>query len=286
MASPASPALLAAALDSALTTGDAGPLAAMLQAHSGLPGPRLNLSLVAGFADLIGERVQGPAVPVARLEALLDGWASSPPTAAPGDQPPVILPCAALVAYGEVGARRPEWWGDEMAKLRRAAPDSRWRVREAVVFGLQRLLAADWERTVAALAVWAADEDPLVARAAAAGVAEPPLLGVDAPTGTATAGAGAADRVEAASAVLRAAIANLARRPAAERRRDPVRKLRQALAFAPSVVVAAGGDLTLLDEMVRSGDPDLRWAARQNLGRARLKPWAAEVARLRRRLDG
>jgi hypothetical protein len=37
-----------------------------------------------------------------------------------------------VAAYGEVGAVRPDWWDDEVAKLGVAATDGRWRVREAV----------------------------------------------------------------------------------------------------------------------------------------------------------
>ena len=47
---------------------------------------------------------------------------------------------------------------------------------EMVAAALQRVLEVDWERTVAELAGWAADADPLVVRAAAAAVAEPRLL--------------------------------------------------------------------------------------------------------------
>ena len=53
-------------------------------------------------------------------------------------------------------------WDDEIGKLRRAATDPRRRVREVVALALQRLLAADRDRTAAALAQWAGDGDPLV----------------------------------------------------------------------------------------------------------------------------
>jgi hypothetical protein len=249
-------------LGPALATGDDGPLRAALTQRSGLPGARLNLRLVAAFAEAVGRIVGGPGDPVPQVERLagmLDGWAALPPAEAPGGQPAVILPAAAVASYGRVGAARPDWWDDEIAKLRRAATDDRWRVREIVAQALQTLLAADWDRTVAELRTWAADDDPLVVRAAAAGVAEPPLLK-------------AADRAASAAEVQRRAVEALRRIPAGQRRTEAVRVLRTALGFTVSVTTAATGDLALLDEMAGSDDADLRWAAAQNAKKARLRP--------------
>lgn len=127
--------------------GDAAPLESALVERSGLPGDRLDLGLLAAFARTVGEVVARPDPPVARLEALLDGWAALSPDEAPDDQPTVVLPCAAHAAYGEVGARRPDWRADEVAKLRRGAADPRSRVREVAAQALQRLLEVDVERT-------------------------------------------------------------------------------------------------------------------------------------------
>jgi hypothetical protein len=118
---------------------------------------------VGAFARAVGSLVSEPDPPVAALEALLDGWA--------GDaSAEVVLPCAAVAAYGEVGAVRPDWWDDEIGKLRRAAADDRRSVREAVVLALQRLLTADHDRAAGALRKWAADPDPRVVEVAATAV--------------------------------------------------------------------------------------------------------------------
>jgi hypothetical protein len=246
-----------ALLETALA-GDPSKLRAALLAGSRLPGPRLNLALVREFAGAVGAVVSRPDPPADALVALLDGWAALSPHDAPGDAPAVILPCAAIAAYGDVAVARPAWWSDEMAKLRRAASDARWRVREVVAMALHRVLAHDWYRTASELRAWTDDADPLVVRAAAAAVAEPPLLRV-------------AARAVDAEMVQRGALARLAAVPAVERRRDDVRTLRQALGFTVSVVVAATGDLSLLDELARSDDPDLQWVARRNLKKARLR---------------
>jgi hypothetical protein len=260
-------------LDRALASGDDAALRAELVRHSGLPGARLNLSVVGGFAAAVGEVARRPDPPVAALEALLDRWAAMPTQQAPVDRPEVILPCAAVAAYGEVGAVRPDWWGDEVSKLGVAAADGRWRVGEVVALALQRLLEADWDRTVGVLLGWAADEDPLVVRAAAAAVAEPPLLRTE-------------ERWESAARVQQLAVEWLRACPAQARRSPPVRVLRQALGFTVSVVVAASGDFALLEGMAASGDPDLRWVVRENLKRQRLRRWPARVDHVRALLEG
>jgi hypothetical protein len=248
---------LAALLASALATGNDAALRAELEAGSRLPGARLNLRLVDGFAAAVARLVVAPDPPVSELEALLDGWAALPEDEAPGDQPAVVLPCAAVRAYGHVGAARPDWWPDETAKLLRAASDPRWRVREVVAQSLQHLLAADWPRTITLLSTWAESPDPLVVRAAAAAVAEPPLLKAD-PTR-------ATDAADIQSAAVRTY------RSLADRRTAEAKVLRQALAFTLSVTTAATEDFTLLDQLAASDDQDLTWIAKENLKKARLQ---------------
>jgi hypothetical protein len=259
----------------ALVGGDATPLAQYLAGRSGLPGARMNLALVGAFADAVGEIVTQPHPPVERLEALLDGWAALPLEAAPVNDPREIWPGAAVLAYGQVAVRRPDWWGDEIGKLHRAAADPRWRVRELVATALQRMLAADWPRTLAALQTWLAEADPLVIRAAAAAVAEPPLLR------DAARGAGAL-------AIQADAVAWLARVPAEARGREAVRTLRQALGYTVSVAVAAAPDagFALLEQLAASPDPDIQWIVRENLKKARLGRWPDRVATVAARLRG
>jgi hypothetical protein len=230
----------------------------------------MNLEVVAAFSAAVGLLVTQPDLPdpqVEALEALLDGWAALGEDEAPGDQPEAILSCAAVAAYGAVGVARPDWIDDELAKLRRSAADPRWRVREVVAQSLQRLLAHDWSYVVWELADWAADDDPLVVRAAAAAVAEPPLL----------------------REASRAADAHGVQRVAVDRFRSAAdsggggggdRTLRQALGFTLSVTTAATGDFALLHELAGSGDPDLIWIATQNAKKSRLKAHPDALAAL------
>lgn len=249
----------------AVQEGEQAALEAYLAERSALPGPRMNLSLVHRFADVIGEIVARPDPPVRRLEALLDGWAELPLAAAPVNSPREILPGAAVLAYGQVAVSRPEWWGDEITKLHRAAANPRWRTRELVAAGLQRMLAANWPRAYGALVGWLADDNPLVIRAAAAAVAEPVLLRD-------------AARAEQALMLQAGAVDRLAALPPAARQTEAARTLRQALGYTLSVAVAAAPTpgVPLLRQLTTSPDPDVQWIARENWKKHRLAAWRDE----------
>jgi hypothetical protein len=225
---------------------------AYLAEHSGLPGPRGNLELLAAVGD---------EAPAERLR----GWAAS------DDE---YLACCGTAGLGRlVGAP-----GDaDDAALLRAARDERWRVREGVAMALQRVGDRDQPLLRALLGAWLADptdgRDVLVLRAAAAGVCEPRLL---------------RDPATAAAAfdVLDHATAALAALPAAERRRADVRTLRQGLGYCWSVAVA--GDPTSFarfEHWADTEDVDVRWVVKENLGKSRLTRADADgVARVRRLL--
>jgi hypothetical protein len=263
---------LAPLLVDALEQNAPDSLVSYLTAHSDLPGPRMNIALVTAFAEGIAGRVTAPDPPVERIEALLDGWAALPLTDAPVNNPREILPAAAVRAYGQVAVVRPDWWADEIAKLHRAASDPRWRVREIVALALQAMLDADWARTYAAIRTWVAGDNPLPVRAAAAAVAEPPLL-TD------------RERGEAALAIQVAAVEWLAARPTAQRRDAAVHTLRQALGYTLSVAVAAAPDagFPVLVRLAATMDSDLQWIVRENLKKTRLHRWPDQIAAIHAR---
>ncbi len=256
-------------LAQALGSGEAEPLEKYLTERSGLPGPRMNLAIVNAFAEVVGEVVGQVDPPVERLEQLLDGWAALTPEAAPVNDPREILPAAAVASYGQVAVVRPDWWEDEIAKLRRAASDPRWRVREMVAAALQRMLAADWERTQPVLSDWVSisETDPLIIRAAAAAIAEPPLLTTF-------------ERAQDALSIQAVAMAWLRNLPPERRQEEAVRTLRQALGYTLSVAVAATPEtgITLINKMFTPHpDEDIQWIIRENLKKNRLKPWLNKI---------
>ncbi|WP_369960977.1 hypothetical protein [Leifsonia sp. EB34] len=262
---------LAAAWSRALS-GERAPIEAALAQDSRLPGPRANLELAARFAETVAAT---PHDARASGMAVLTDWLATPPRVAgrlPAGTEEFLPSCAALAA-GAVAARAAAGGdalpGDALGLLTTAARDDRWRVRELASTGMQRVLAVDWPSGMSHVRVWLHSAEPLPMRAAVAAVAEPPLLR-DAQH--------AADAV----AVVREAVDALLARPAAERTEE-ARILRKALGYAISVVAAAdpAAGLPLLERLAASADPDARWIARENLGKARLKPFAERLAPVR-----
>ena len=167
--------------------------------HSGLPGPRADLSLVQAVAVRADTEV---------VEALL----------AHGGE------FATMCAAAAVGRRADEPSCEGTAHA--LAADERWRVREGVAIGLQLLGDRDSATLFAIARRWVDDPDPLVQRAAVAAVCEPRLLRT-------------ADAAATAIAVCDRATQRLMSLPAERSRRPDARTLRQALGYAWSVAVAA-----------------------------------------------
>ncbi len=118
-------------------------------ASSGLPGPRANLELAQAVADL-GDL------------ALFERFAGS------ADEYLALCGCAGLGRLAAEGRL------DLLPVLRRLASDGRWRVREGVVMGLQRLGDADMQTLLTEMEAWA-EGTPLEQRAAVAALCEPRL---------------------------------------------------------------------------------------------------------------
>ena len=218
-------------------------LRSYLAERSGLPGPRANLELVAACADVL---------PGSLLRAL----------AASDDE---FERVCGVVGLGRLLAEADDDGPAARALvdlLRTSAASAGWREREGVAMALQRLGDADPVRLRRLVGAWADGTDPLVARAAVAGICEPRLL-----RDPATAQA-AVDACRAATAVLAAV--------PAERRREPaVRTLRQALGYCWSVAVAGAPEagVPAFEDVgtLAADDRDLDRVVRSNLRRARLQ---------------
>jgi hypothetical protein len=227
-----------------------------LRSHSGLPGPRGNLELAHAFA------LEGSVADVRR-------FASLDANAAPENTPGSFLAFCGILGLSRMVVRRDR---EAEASLRRRASDPRWRVREAVATSLQ-LVGDDDRRTFARIVTSLARGTSLEQRAAVAAVAEPRLLSDAASVG---AGLKLLDRVTASLAK--------APRPLDEAEMT----LRQALAYAWSVVVAAGPakGKPIMEGWLTSEDPDIQWLMRQNLSKKRLQKmdsawcerWAKKLA--------
>ena len=200
----------------------------MLRERSGLPGPRANLSLADEFASV------APMELILRLAASDDEY----------------LALCGSIGLGELLVR-----GEDVAPhLRELAQDDRWRVREGVARGLQRLGDVDPVRLRSLVARWASDSEALVQRAAIAAICEPRLL-ADIATARAA--------LDACRTVTRAFLAG----------RERNRVLRQALGYCWSVAIAGAPaeGLEYFGAVRQNDDPDAQWIVRENLQKSRLQ---------------
>ena len=219
---------------------------AIAATDSGLPGPRGNLELIAGIAD------------VADADALLT-WAALGPDQVGGDEPATVLVVSGVVGIGRLLAdcwRGAQWKPELVGRLHAIASDSRWRVREGVAMAVQRWAESDPDGAFGTAETWAHDV-PFVQRAAVAAVCEPVLI------------------TEAAFArraigVVDAVTADAAARPG--RRGPDIDALRKALGYGWSVVIVAAPSIgrPRFERWLDSRDPTIRWIVRENLRKARL----------------
>jgi hypothetical protein len=250
-------------IDAFLNTGDPGLLTGHLAEHSNLPGPRGNIELAQAFADAAASRAAASDVDPrcgapasARLWALCLDMTAVSADGAPVNHPREFIPFCGAVGLGALGAVAEACGETALRALRALANDPRWRMREAVCFGLQRLLAAHPRQTVAALHTWVTGSW-LELRAAAAAIAHPELLHDP-------------DLARSALSLHQQIVDRVLQAP--NRRDRGFRTLRQGLGYTLSVVVRAVPDegFAWMTRLAGTGDTDVRWIVRQNLRKKRL----------------
>jgi hypothetical protein len=247
---------LAERLARAVVSGESGELERYIVTHSNLPGPRGNLELALAFGDVVGEHaLQGTGLQ--RLWNLCLDLTELSAEEAPVNDPRELIPFCGAVGLGAIGSAIEAYCHLTLTRLRDLAVDPRWRMREAVCFGLQNLLRARKKEALAALESWVARGELLQMRAVAAGLAEPALL---------------EDR-ETAMAALQFHRDILTKLPAVrDRSSDAFRSLRKGLGYTLSVIVCAAPEegFALLGELAESQDRDIRWIVKENLKKKRL----------------
>lgn len=202
-----------------------------LDQNSGLPGPRANLTLASVVAELADADL------TEQLLASDDEYRSM---------------CGAIALA--MRATDPL----TQSRICELARDPRWRVREAVAIGLQRLADEDPAIVTGVVTDWSTASDLLVQRAAVATICEPRLL--RSPQAAAVAIAACAAATASVGAASTAA------------RTDPAfRVLRQALGYCWSVAVAADPEPGLVAfRSLDESDPDIAWIVASNLTKKRL----------------
>lgn len=238
-------------------------------ANSNLPGPRGNIELAQAFGDLIEKH---SAKGSERLWQLCTEFVKISAEEAPTNDPRELIPFCGANGIGAIGSVIPHYFESAMLNLKMLANDSRWRMREGVCFGLQRLLAKRALDTIRQLDGWIGDGTLLELRAVVAAVAEPALL--------------KNQQVAIHALNLQKGVVNRLLNTA-ERKSEPVRVLRKALGFTLSVVVCEIPEpgFEFIFDLVKSNDPDIRWILKENLKKHRLvKNFPKEVESMNKRL--
>ena len=202
-----------------------------LKKHSGLPGPRANLELVAAVAE------EGDADRLWRLSASQDEF----------------LALCGTAGLGRIALLEPD---TVMKWLHELAADPRWRVREGVAIALQRLGKDDMPRLLAVMKEWSRD-GAFVQRAVVAGLCEPALL---------SDGAETVEVLEILDHITRSLASASDRKHEGFR---ALRKA-LGYGWSVAAAAAPQNARPYFAKWLRSSDKDVAWVMKSNLGKARM----------------
>jgi len=257
-------------LNEFLKTDDEEKIMKFLISNSNLPGPRGNLELAEAFAKVVEDySIRNPQ----KIWELASRLTDISPNEAPVNNPKEFLPFCGVVAIGAIGSIHATFYLKAFTFLRKLANDPRWRTREAVAMGIQKLVAKQSKNTLKGLESWIEKNEWLAMRAVAAGVAEPALL-KDEQT--------AIGALELHKKIFAQILATR------ERKSDEFKTLRQALGYSLSVVICAipKEDFEYMQQLIDSQEADILWIIKENLKKNRLiKKFPNEVAAIKRLLN-
>jgi len=237
-----------------LKTSNKEEITEYLISNSNLPSPRANLELANAFAEVVEVYSSRHADTLWNLCLRLIQISSDE---APVNDPKEFLPFCGAYAVGAIGAVRPAFFEEALSYLQELAKDPRWRIREAVAMGIQKLLEKHSRDTLKALEGWIQKSKWLAMRAVAAGVAEPALL----------------RKQQTARGALKLHEKIFAQiLSTKERQSEEFKKLRQGLGYSLSVVVCAipKEGFRFMRQLYGSQDADIQWTIRENLKKNRL----------------
>ena len=211
-----------------------------LKKHSGLPGPRANLELVAAVAE------EADADVLWQLSASKDEY----------------LALCGTAGLGRIALLEPE---TVMSWLREQASDPRWRVREGVAMALQRIGHENMPMLLAEMKDWM-NGDALVQRAVVAGLCEPPIL---------TNNAEVVEVLEILDHITSSVASNTDRRGDGFR----VLRQALGYGWSVAAAAAPENAVPYLQKWLQSKDNDVVWIMRSNLAKARMAPLLDALAR-------
>jgi hypothetical protein len=192
-----------------------------------------------------------------RLWALCAQLAQTTADEAPVNAPQEFIPFCGAVGIGAIGSVSSGFFLQALEALKRLANDPRWRMREAVRMGLQRIMAARGQYAWDELGRWITNGSLLELRAAAAAIAEPVLL-----------------KDEGKAALALGMHQDIIERilETQERKSGDFRVLRKALGYTLSIAVYAipAEGFKFMARLAGLHDPDVRWIVKENLKKNRL----------------
>lgn len=244
-------------------SNDSKKLENYIVSNSNLPGRRANLELAFAFADAIQDYSY---VQTEKLWRLCSEFIKISSEDAPTNDPKEFLPFCGAQAIGVIGSVSATYFFVSLSNLKFLANDSRWRIREAVCFGLQRLLAKEGIKAAKELEGWINDGTFLELRAIAAALAEPTLL--------------RDERFANASISLHKQIFERIQSSGINRKLKDFRTLRKTLGFTLSVVTCGNSEqgFEFMRHLIQTNDVDLVWIVKENLKKNRLiKNYPEEV---------
>lgn len=261
---------LIAFLDEFAKGGKSESLEEYIASNSNLPGPRANLKLTQAFMDVVEDHAQEDA---RQLWDLCVHLAEISAAEAPVNTPQEFIPFCGTAGIGSLASVSPMLFEKALARLRKLANDPRWRMREAVRIGLQRIMTVRCWDTLTALEGWIAEGTTLEMRAVAAAVAEPTLL-----EDPVLAGRGLQIHEDIVDRVL----------SIQQRRAEDFKVLRKALGYTLSIVVRAASQpgFEFMVRLATMEDKDIRWIVKENLKKKRLiKHFPNEVESIKELLN-
>jgi len=245
---------LSSHIDEFVVDGNTEKLIGYMLSNSNLPGQRANLELAEAFGDVIEKYLNGEHE---KLWGFCTSLAKISVDEAPTNTSKEFLPFCGAIGIGAIGSTIPKFYNEAAIALKTLANDPRWRMREAVCFGLQRLLKNRSKDTLKKLEEWVNGGSLLEMRAAAAGVAEPTILGNK--------------EVAAHSLQIHKLIFNQILE-LVDRKTEKFKVLRKGLGYTLSVVVSAipKEGFKLMKQLIASQNKDLLWIVKQNITKKRL----------------
>ncbi|UCE08009.1 MAG: hypothetical protein JSW07_08265 [bacterium] len=255
--------------DEYFKTGDQKKLLKYLISNSNLPGRRANLELAEAFTDLIQNYFTNDPEKLFNLCLILINFYSDE---APVNDPKEFLPFCGAWAIGSIGSVSPTYLEESLIKLKGLANDPRWRMRESVAKGIQKLILNERKKTLKHLEDWITKNNWLEMRAVVAGIAEPYLLKDE----------------KLAKQALKFHINIFEQIISAKKRKsENFIVLKKALGYTLSVVIYAipKEGFEFSQRIVESNDSDILWIVKQNMKKNRLiKNFPEDVALINKML--